>query len=72
MKVFLSVSLALVIWIALYKLFFDDAEDFWKTAKENSFWAAFDLLFDTTFGGVRFFIFAALGILGGFLLYNLL
>ena len=72
MKIFFCVVFAVVIWIALYKLFFDDADDFWKTAKENSFWAAVAMIFDADFGGVRFLIFAAIGIIGGILLYNLL
>lgn len=72
MKVILPILFALVIWVALFKLFFDDSEDFWETAKENSFWFAVAMLFDTAFGGVRFLIFAAVGIMGGALLYNFL
>ena len=72
MKIFFSVCLAFVIWIALFKLFFDDPDDFWETAKENSFWAELDMIFETSLGGVRFLIFAAIGVIGGILLYNLL
>jgi hypothetical protein len=72
MRIFFAVIFAFIIWIALFKMFFDDAEEFWETAKENSLWFAISLIFDTVLGGVRFLIFAAVGIIGGILLYNLL
>ncbi len=72
MKIILPIFFALLIWIALFKLFFGGVEDFWKTAKKESFWFAVALIFDTRFGGIRFLIFAAVGILGGALLYSFL
>ena len=72
MKILFSILFAIVIWTALYKVFFDDVDDFCETARENSFWFAIGLILDTHFGGIRFLIFAAVGISCGALLYSLL
>ncbi len=72
MKIILPIFFALLIWITLLKLFFDNVEDFWKTAKEESFWFAVAIVFDTRLGGIRFLIFVAVGIFGGGLLYSFL
>ena len=72
MKIILSIFFAAAIWIALFKVFFFDVEDFWENAKENTFWFAVDLIFDANYGGVRFLIFIVTGLLGGTLLYQLL
>lgn len=72
MKIFVSIIFAMAFWIALYKVFFDDVEDFWKTAKENTFWFAVGLLFDTHWGGIRFLLWLASGVLGGALVGSLL
>jgi hypothetical protein len=47
-------------------------KNFVKTAKENFFSAAPDIIFETGLGGIRFLILAAAGICRGFLLYKLL
>ena len=52
---------------ALYKVFFPDIDDFWQTAKENTFWFALSLLFDTTFGGVKFILWLLIGVIAGVL-----
>lgn len=70
MKLFFSVLLTVIIWVVLYRIFFYDREDFWENAKENTVWLAASMIFDTPFGGIRFLIFLAAGILGGFLLYH--
>lgn len=72
MKIILSIFFTAAIWVALFKMFFFDVEDFWENAKENIFWFVVGLIFDTHFGGVRFLIFVIAGLLGGALLYKLL
>ena len=72
MKIILPILLTILIWVGLFKVFFTDAEDFWETAKENSFWFAVGIILDTHLGGIKFLIFVCIGVLAGALLYNLL
>lgn len=75
MKLIFSSLFTFIIWIFLFKFFFDDFEDLKKTTKNNLFWLAIDLILDSllnsssNFGGIRFLIFVGIGLLGGFLLY---
>lgn len=78
MKLIFSSLFTFLIWFLLFKLFFDDFEDLKKTAKNNLFWGTIDFILhsllnaDTGIGGIRFLIYAALGLLGGFSLYLIL
>lgn len=64
-----------MIWIFLFKFFFDDFEDLNKTAKNNLFWGTIDFILqsllnaETGIGEIRFLIYVIVGLLGGFLLY---
>lgn len=78
MKLIFSSLFTFIIWFLLFKFFFDDFEDLKKNAKNNLFWGTIDFILqsllnaETGIGGIRFLIYLAVGLLGGFLLYVIL
>ncbi|HEY0047675.1 MAG TPA: hypothetical protein VGB68_00205 [Pyrinomonadaceae bacterium] len=77
----LSVLFALLILVALFKLFFDDLEDLWTSVKSCCCWFGFSIVSErwaifewrspkTEQTGSRLFFWLAIGALGGFMLYH--